>query len=234
MEYVRTGIEDLDGFFAGKGYPKGNTILALGGPGSGKSIFAMQYIYNGARLYNEPGIYVTLEESPEKLEKNIAAFGWDLKKLIEDGLLLMIDATTPRVESTDEEVLRYGLSVENLIKNIEANVKAIKAKRLVIDSLSVMGFYGKDEFEVRTEMIKLSVSLSNLGVTSLVISEARTNDIGLREFPLETFMFDGVIWLMLDTATQDRLIAIRKMRGTKHVLGTFKFVIGDSGIRIKA
>lgn len=234
MEYVRTGIEDLDNFFANKGYPRGNTILALGGPGSGKSIFALQYIYNGAKLYGEPGIYVTMEESPEKIKKNIAAFGWDLDKLTEEGLLLVIDATTPRVESADEDVLRYGLSVENLVKNIEANVKAIKAKRLVLDSLSVMGFYGKDEFEVRTEMIKLSVSLSNIGVTSVVVSEAKTNEIGLKEFPLETFMFDGVIWLMLDTATQERLIAIRKMRGTKHVLGTFKFVIGDSGIRIKA
>ena len=234
MEFVRTGIDDFDGLFASGGYPKGSAILVLGGPGSGKSIFAMQFVYNGAKNYGEAGIYVTLEESPEKLERNFASLGWDLRKLIDEGKLLIIDATTPRLETEDEDLLMHGLSVENLIKNIESAVKAINAKRVVIDSLSTLSFYGKSEFEIRTEMIKLSVSLSNLGVTSLVVSEARKNEIGVNEFPPETFMFDGVIWLMLDTTSQERRIAIRKMRGTKHVLGSFKFVIGDDGIRIKA
>ncbi|RMF89410.1 MAG: hypothetical protein D6733_06420 [Methanobacteriota archaeon] len=234
MEYVRTGIEDFDGLFAKNGYPQGNSILVIGGPGTGKSIFGLQYLYKGATLYDEPGIYVTLEETPKKIERNMAAFGWDIRKLVEEGKLLIMDATSPRIKEMDTDVVKRGLGVDNLIANLKEMITSTGAKRVVIDSLSVIGFYSADEFDTRTKLIRLSVSLSEMDVTSLVLAEARTNEIGTSEFPPETFLFDGVIWMMLDTNSQERRIAIRKMRGTKHVLGSFKFTISDDGISIKA
>jgi circadian clock protein KaiC len=233
MEYVRTGIEGLDGLFARNGYPIGNSILVLGGPGSGKSIFGLQFLYQGATIYGEPGIFVTLEETPKKVERNVASFGWDLKSLVEEEKIFIMDAVTPRIQEEDQEIVKKGLGVDNLIKNLKEMVLSTDAKRVVIDSLSVLAFQSSDEFEMRTKLIRLAVSLSEMNVTSLIIAEARTNEIGTSEFPPETFLFDGVIWMMLENTSQERRIAIRKMRGTKHILGSFKFIIDDDGIRIK-
>jgi len=66
---VKTGINGLDRLFSNGGYPEGSTILVLGGPGSGKSIFGMQYIYKGAVEYGEPGVFLTLDEPPEKIQR---------------------------------------------------------------------------------------------------------------------------------------------------------------------
>ncbi len=233
MEAVRTGIPGMDNLFSAGGFPRGNSILLIGGPGSGKSIFGMQYLYSGAREYEEPGIYITFEETPEKIKRNMLAFGWDLDKLEKEEKLIIMDAVTYRISGdVDEETLRSGLDVDNLIANLDDAISATGAERVVIDSLSVMGLYAHDEFEKRTKLLRLSNLLSMRRVTSLVITEARSADIGIKEFPIETFMFDGVITLRLDTETQERRISIRKMRGTKHVIGSFKFAITDRGIEL--
>ncbi len=233
MEAVRTGIPGMDNLFSAGGFPRGNSILLIGGPGSGKSIFGMQYLYSGAREYEEPGIYITFEETPEKIKRNMLAFGWDLDELEKEEKLIIMDAVTYRISGdVDEETLRSGLDVDNLIANLDDAISATGAERVVIDSLSVMGLYAHDEFEKRTKLLRLSNLLSMRRVTSLVITEARSADIGIKEFPIETFMFDGVITLRLDTETQERRISIRKMRGTKHVIGSFKFAITDRGIEL--
>ncbi|MFV2040828.1 MAG: ATPase domain-containing protein [Candidatus Hydrothermarchaeales archaeon] len=234
MEFVRTGIDGVDGLFSKNGYPSGNAVLVLGGPGSGKSIFGMQYLYKGATIYGEPGIYVTLEETPQKIERNMAAFGWDISRLTDEGKILIIDATTPRIQEADSDVVRSGLGMDNLIRNLKDMISKSGAKRVVIDSLSLMAFQSSDDFDMRTKLIRLSVSLSEMDVTTLVLSEARSNEIGTTVFPPETFLFDGVIWMMLDTNSQERRLAIRKMRGTKHVLGSYRFTIDDEGIKMKA
>jgi KaiC/GvpD/RAD55 family RecA-like ATPase len=234
MEFVRTGIDGVDGLFSNNGYPLGNSILVLGGPGSGKSIYGLQFLYKGATIYGESGIYVTLEETPRKVERNVAAFGWNLKNLVEEGRIVIMDATTPRLQEADDDMVRRGLGIDNLLSNLKSMITSTGAKRVVIDSLSVLSFQTIDEFEMRTKIIKLSISLSEMDVTTLVLAEASTNEIGTSVFPPETFLFDGVIWLMLDTISQERRLAIRKMRGSKHVLGSFKFIIDDEGIKIKA
>lgn len=234
MEFVKTGIDGVDGLFSKNGFPMGSSILVLGGPGSGKSIFGMQYLYKGAKVYNEPGIYVTLEETPKKLEQNVASFGWDITELAEKDKILIIDATTPRIQEVDDDIVRSGLGIENLIATLKEMVANTGAKRVVIDSLSVIALQSSDDFELRTKFLKLSISLSEMNVTTLVLADARSNEIGTTMFPPETFIFDGLIWLMLDTSSQERRLAIRKMRGTKHVLGAFRFVIDDDGIKIKA
>lgn len=235
MEFVRTGIGSFDHLFANSGYPKNNSVLAIGGPGSGKSIFGMQYIYNGAALYDEPGVYVTLEENPDKIRRNMRSFGWDIEALEDQGKIAMVDAVSYRVsDDVDAEALEKGLDVENMITNLEGLIREMGAKRLVIDSLAVMGMYAKSDFEKRTKLIRLSNFLSMLDVTSVIITEAKTAEIGVTEFPPETFMFDGVIILRFDTDSQERKIAIRKMRGTKHVLGSFNFTIDDEGVSLRA
>lgn len=232
MGFVKTGIGDFDALFANGGYPRGNTILVLGGPGSGKSIFGMQYIFKGASSYDEPGVFVTLDEDPDKIRKNMAVFGWDLKKLEEEGKLIILDAVSARAGAKTKEqyAVEAVLDFNSVFGQIRHAIKQINAQRLVIDSLSVVNLYSQSEFAARTTMLRMANTLSGLNVTSLLISEAKTVGIGTTEFPIETFMFDGVITMHLDTDAQERRIAIRKMRGTKHVLGTYRFQISESGI----
>lgn len=235
MKVVKTGIPGLDSLFAAGGYPKGNTILVLGGPGSGKSIFGMQYLYVGATEYDENGLFVAFEESPEKIKRNMLCFGWNIEEMIEQGKLAIMDATSYIVSpEIDTETLREGMDIDNLIANLEDAVKELNAERLVIDSLSVMNLYAKDEFERRRDLLKLTHHLGRMNVTSLVITEAKNSRVGIKEFPLESYVFDGVITLTLDPDNQTRRLSIRKMRGTKHVLGSFRFSITSNGIELSA
>jgi KaiC/GvpD/RAD55 family RecA-like ATPase len=234
MEYVKTGIPDIDSLFAKGGFPKGKSILVLGGPGSGKSIFSMQYIYNGALDYNEPGVYVSLDQPPEMIRDDMEEFGWNLRGLEEEGKLIIVDAISGRLGGKSEEkhaieaISEYEYT-DSMVELLNEAIKKIGARRLVIDSISVMNLQSRSEFDARTRMLRMANALSKMKVTTLLVCEARTRDIGTDEFPIETYMFDGVIALHLDNVLKERKISIRKMRGTKHVLGEFRFQITDEG-----
>lgn len=232
-QYVPTGIAELDNLISKGGFPRGSQILVLGGPGSGKSILGLQYLYYGIVKLNEPGVYVTFEETPDKVRKNALNFGWNLRSLEEGRKLLIVDAISARagIRPKDEHALDATFEVTSLLSKLEKSLWEIDAKRLVIDSISAIGLYSQNENMARTNILKIANALSSY-VTSLILSEAKSTDIGIREFPAETFLFDGVITLTLDPDTQERKIAIRKMRGTKHVLGSFKFAINDAGISL--
>ncbi len=238
-DFVKTGISDLDGLFAHGGYPRGHQILVIGGPGSGKSIFCSQFLYAGAKQYGEPGIYITLEAPPEKWLRGMGAFGWDFRSLEDAGKIRLLDTTRfrPKLGKGEEYVfdpdfLKRDIDVENISEVIENAIREIGAKRLVIDSISLLGLQTENEFTLRSKLLRLSEVLSTSGVTSLLISEARTKAVGLEDFPIEMFMFDGVITLELDRETKERKIAINKMRSTKHVIGSFRFKITDTGVEI--
>ncbi len=91
IEKSPTGIEGVDEITGG-GLPRGRTSLLLGGPGSGKTVFALQALVNGAREFGEPGIFVAFEENSEEILQNAASFGWDLPALVESGQLIFVDA----------------------------------------------------------------------------------------------------------------------------------------------
>ena len=107
MERVKSGITGLDELVEG-GLPKGSTVLISGGTGSCKTIFSMQYIYNGVALYDEPGLFVTVESNPKNIAWNMESFGWDIHKLQEKKLLniyrLKIAPKRTFAELIDEEL----------------------------------------------------------------------------------------------------------------------------------
>jgi circadian clock protein KaiC len=194
----------------------------------------MQFICKGATDHGEPGIFVTFDETPEKLKKHTAAFGWDLEALESEKKIIIVDAASARAgeELKSDHSIQAGLDINNTIYELQKAIGEIDAKRLVIDSLSVMNLHAQNDAQIRTSMLRLSTALSATSVTSLVINDARTNTIGIHEFPQEAFVFDGVLTLNLDTDTQERRVSIRKMRGTKHVIGSFRFDISESGISV--
>jgi len=236
MTVVKTGIGGLDSLFADGGIPEGNSVLLVGGPGAGKTIFGLQYLCVGALEYDETGIFVSLLEHPEKIRTHALRFGWDIEALGEQGMLTLIDAVTQRVKKSDIDtsVARRGLDMTHLLGILKETVKKTGARRVVIDPISALALSLGDVFEVRTEMLRLSLGLSELGVTSIVISEAPHAGVGSTEFPVEAFLFDGIITLSLDSEAQRRRLAIRKMRGTKHAIGGYNFDLTDKGIRIVA
>ena len=91
-DLVKTGIDGLDDILFG-GIPRGNVIVLTGSPGTGKTTLGLEFIYRGAREFNEPGIVVTFEVSAEKLVRDVAPFGWDLGQLEEQGRLRIISST---------------------------------------------------------------------------------------------------------------------------------------------
>ncbi|MFX0200505.1 MAG: ATPase domain-containing protein, partial [Candidatus Hodarchaeota archaeon] len=121
VDYVRTGIPGVDKILADQGIPKGHTILVSGGPGSGKTTFAIQFLYVGAAQYEEPGVYVTLDEEPGDIKENMIAYGWDLKKLEDENKLKFINISPVRVAPSEGKgLIQIGMKEFRLIKLLEA------------------------------------------------------------------------------------------------------------------
>ncbi|MCP8319846.1 MAG: circadian clock protein KaiC [archaeon] len=231
-----SGIEGLDELMEG-GFPKGKNIVVSGVPGSGKTTFCIEFLYKGAIDHDEPGVYVTLEESPESIIKNMMGFGMDLKSLASKKKLILVDAnplrgetmlTTTGVHTGFIEFKAYGLS-----ELIRQKVREIGAKRVAIDALTALLMHYRDDFERRLEIVRLIMGISNLDCTTLITTEHRSYELG-RRFLMEHFIADGVIFLdMLQVGGGFvRGIQIMKLRGIKHDFDFHLYRITDRGIVI--
>ncbi len=202
IKRVKTGIEGLDDLMEG-GIPEDSVILLTGTCGTGKSTFAMQFLVEGA-MNNEPGVYVSLEESIEGTLKEMKLFGWDVDEMVKNKMLLIVQ---PELYNFDA-----------LMTTIENAVDKVKAKRLVIDSASIIGMYFEEEFKVRKALLDLSHMLKKLGCTTMFISEVKEASEGLSPHGVEEYVVDGVIVLyyIKKGNLYMRAISIRKMRSTDH------------------
>ncbi|MEK6948882.1 MAG: ATPase domain-containing protein [Nanoarchaeota archaeon] len=221
LERVPTGIKGLDDAMAG-GFIKGSINLVAGCPGSGKSIFAMQYLVNGAKKYNEPGVYITFEERTNKLTEYMGNFGWDLKDLVANKKIGILEQSPVDIKkATAKELLGLKFKI----------VRELKAKRLVIDSMSAFSLLFNDDFERRTAHMQLFEMLRDWGVTALLTAEYDVEDH--KAMPLD-FEVDSIVWLynMKKTDVRTRALEIYKMRGSKHLQKIFPLEISDKGIII--
>ena len=219
---VQTGFPVLDQMLAG-GIPAGSITLLSGACGTGKSTFAMQFLYNGAKYCGEPGVYVTLEEDPKKLIENMDLFGWDVKGLIDSKKLIVIKP----------EIYKF----DSIKRIIEDAIEKIGAKRLVVDSYSVMLTYFSDPYEVRNGLVQLDREIKKMDCTALVISDIKDNSEIFSTTGVEEFIVDGVIVLYLVKSERhplesERALAVRKMRATRHSLRPYMFDIGRDGITL--
>ena len=126
MKRVPTGVKGFDKLVQG-GFPKNFVVLVSGNPGTGKTIFCLEYLYNGVVKYKEPGIFLTLGQGKEGIMNQAIQFGWNIKKLEKKNLLKIVETE--------------ALSLKDVMELIKESVKKIKAKRLVIDSLSTLALY---------------------------------------------------------------------------------------------
>ncbi|MCW3105104.1 MAG: KaiC-like protein [Bacteroidetes bacterium] len=222
-----TGIEGLDEITDG-GLPTGRPTLVCGSAGCGKTLMAVQFLIKGITDYNEPGIFMTFEESAEDLTKNVASLGYDLKKLIADKKLRVDHVKVERSEI--EESGEYNL--EGLFIRLEHAINSIGAKRVVLDTIESL-FGGLDNTVIlRSEIRRLFHWLKNKGVTTIITGER--GESSLTRQGLEEYVSDCVILLDFRVIDQisTRRLRIVKYRGSTHGTNEYPFLIDESGISV--
>jgi len=215
---VKTGIPGLDSIISG-GMRMGRTVTVSGPPGSGKTTFGLQYLHSGAKDFDESGVYLTMSQNIDDIKNDCKSFGWDFDDLITKEKILMVDARPFKIQDEligkDESLYRgEQLPFEHLTKLILSSIKRIEAKRVVIDSLTILAMQYNDQFYMRQGLQGMVQALENFGVTSLILSEYSEKD----KIPIEWFVTSGIIQLR-HTRKEDsmeRTIQVTKMRGIKH------------------
>ncbi|MBD1874664.1 circadian clock protein KaiC [Nodosilinea sp. FACHB-131] len=226
---IRTLIEGFDDISHG-GMPAGRSTLVSGTSGTGKTLFAVQFIYNGITEFDEPGVFVTFEESPEDIIQNAYSFGWDLQRLVDDGKLFILDAS-PDPEGQDV-VGNFDLSA--LIERIQYAIRKYKARRVSIDSVTAVFQQYDAASVVRREIFRLVARLKLMGVTTVMTTE-RLDEYGpVARFGVEEFVSDNVVIVRnaLEGERRRRTIEILKLRGTTHMKGEYPFTITNGGVNI--
>ncbi len=229
VEKLVTGIEGFD-LIAQGGIPKGRTTLVSGTAGSAKTVFAAQFLAEGIRKDGAPGIFVTFEETPEDIRKNMLSMGWSIAEWEEQSLWRFVD-TSPHPEIDVIETGEFDLGA--LLVRIEYAASQIGAQRIAIDSLGAIFSRFANTSIVRSELHRLASALKVMGVT-VVITTERTQEYGeIARFGVEEFVADNVIILrnVLEDEKRRRTIEVLKFRGAGHQKGEYPFtVLPDQGV----
>lgn len=230
VEKLETGIPGFEHVSVG-GLPRGRTCLLSGTAGSSKTVFAVQFLIEGVRR-GEGGVFVTFEEAPEDIMRNMLSFGWDLQQLVSERKLAFVDASP----QPDQEVFEAGsYDLGALVARIEHAVHKVQANRVSVDSLGAVFSQLTEAPTVRRELYRMAVALKKMGVTAILTAE-RTEEYGsLARFGVEEFVADNVVILrnVLDDEKRRRTLEILKFRGTDHSKGEFPFtVIPGEGVVI--
>ncbi len=230
VQKVSTVIEGFDDISHG-GLPAGRTTLVSGTSGTGKTLLAIQFLYNGIQRFDEPGIFVTFEETAADIIKNAVSFGWDLQQLIDQDKLFILDAS-PDPEG-QEVVGNFDFSA--LIERIQYAIQKYKARRVSVDSVTALFQQYDSASVVRREILRLTSRLKLIGVTTVITTE-RIEEYGpVARFGVEEFVADNVVIVrnVLEGERRRRTIEILKLRGTTHMKGEYPFTITtEQGINI--
>jgi len=235
MERTKSAIPGLDDLIGG-GFIKGDSILISGPPGTGKSILGMQYLHNGAIECDEPGLYVSFEETTERIKEHFRVYNWDIDKLDAESKLNIISLEPIRSTHGNyqakymEEFMFNFRTIETIIEHA---VETIGAKRVVIDSLSALTSFAQTAFEMREVILYLKDLLNSYGCTSLLLTQSQKVEPSTEKLYEETLV-DGIIYLYFDKKELKRLrsIEIIKMRDTNHYEGMYSLKISNNGIEV--
>lgn len=222
-----TGIQGLDEVTGG-GLPKGRVTLVCGRAGSGKSMLGIEFLVHGAVQYGEPGVCMNFEETEKKLTANVASLGFDLRDLVKHKKLLVDYVSIERNQIA--ETGEYNL--DGLFIRLAQAVKAIKAKRVVLDSIEALFSGIADSAILRSELSRLFRWLEDQKLTAIVTGEAGVNT--LTRHGLEEYVADCVISLDHRVTEQisTRRLRVVKYRGTSHGTDEYPFLIDEDGISV--
>ena len=224
IKRIKSGVHWFDDLIGG-GYTPNSINLLAGGTGTGKTIFCLQFLYNGAKDFNEKGIYISFEESNEDLKQDAAEIGFNFSTLGDKVKFLHI----PPYQITD------------FLNVLKEEVLIFDPKRLVLDSISALSMPMEDDFERRKQLYRIKELLKSLNCTSVLISEAPSEASMSTEtasrfsrYDVEEFLCDSVTALYYAGigGESDRAIRVIKMRKTAHNRAPIPMEIGKLGIRV--
>jgi KaiC/GvpD/RAD55 family RecA-like ATPase len=240
---VKTGIKGLDELIEG-GLPSGFSFLLLGGPGTGKTTFGVQYLYKGATEYGENGMYVTFDEPPYSISNNSQRYGWNLAEQEKLGKIAFLDASPIKRETATATFVPPSMqqsflgaakfSIDSILTGIREVKQRVNAKRCVIDSISALTLQYKDDFEIRQQTLKLIKDLTEMNLTTIMLAENAEDRQEVTRFGADAFLAQGVIVLHMYRVEESNVKAleVRKMRGAKHTDRLCPYRITSEGIEV--
>ena len=220
---IPTGVLGLDKLIEG-GFPRHSMILLAGGPGVGKTILAAKFIYDGATEHGEPGVYACFAETSKTLMRGLQKFGWNFEALILENRISILNLS-----------IGSGIEVQSALNKILDAVTSLRARRLVIDSITAMSTGLRSGVEKRRLTHLLYMLIQKSGCTTIIVTDVPygTQKIGNS---VEEFIADGIILMENHydgEGNMRRTLRILKMRGTNHARGTYTYVIGENGIVVQ-
>lgn len=230
LEGIQKSPSGIAGFdeITGGGLPTGRPSLVCGGPGCGKTLFAMQFLVNGAVLFDEPGVFMSFEENADDLAKNVASLGFDLVDLMERRQIAMDTVIVERSEI--EETGEYDL--EGLFVRLDFAIRSIGARRVVLDTIESLFSGLSNQAILRAELRRLFRWLKDKGVTVVITGEKGEGT--LTRQGLEEYVSDCVIFLdhRVNDQVSTRRLRIIKYRGSSHGTNEYPFVIDQRGLEV--
>lgn len=222
VERAKTGITELDDLLGG-GLPRSGMFLIAGGPGTGKTTLAAQFLYNGAVKFGERGLYVLFGESAKTFKQYMLTLGFDFEALKVEGKIELLEcATTERAP------------VELTVDTILDKVRLSGAKRLVIDSVTALTLASKDVADARVLTSLLQKILRSVSCTTVLVTETPWGRQGIGA-GVEEFIADGIIILEMVSEGVEfkRRLTVLKMRATEHSMRYYRFIISKgTGVKI--
>lgn len=234
-ERITSGVQGLDKRMQG-GLVEGSVNLVTGKTGTGKTAFCANFLYGGFEA-GESTVYVTTEERKEDLIADIwEMFGWDFTELEKEGYANIVSIKpmfpSKEIDNLNRLIRSY---ISDLLNEVDEAVRAVDADRVVIDSISVVEMFIKDEYMARVALSSLMNNLRDMGVTSLLTGTVPETDEGLSGGGIIEFLVDSIIFLDFVPVAEgyNRTMEIRKMRRTDHDVNIMPFEIASDGIQLQ-
>ena len=229
---VRTGISGFDDITGG-GLPRGRTTLLVGGPGSGKTVLALQFLVHGAQHCKEPGIFVAFEEASKRIIGNAESFGWNIDQL-QRKKLFFVDA-----QPSADLVQSGSFDLSGMLAALGVKADATKARRIVFDALDIVLALLPDAAAKRREVYRLHEWLLARGITGVITAKAGGDDassIDYQQFGFMQFMVDCAVILSHSVVqgVSQRNLRVQKYRGTSFDENESPFLIGVGGLEVDA
>lgn len=227
---VPTGITGFDEITDG-GLPRERTTLLVGGPGSGKTIFALQFLVTGARDRREPGIFVAFEESPSRIVSNHEGFGWNLPALQRKSLFFLDAQPTP-------DLIQSGdFDLSGMLAAVGAKAREMGARRIVFDALDLVVALMPDAATKRREIYRLHAWLLAQKLTGIITAKAdgdEASSIIAQPFGFMQYMVDcaAILNHRVVHGVSQRNLRVQKYRGSAFDENEAPFVIGSNGFDV--
>jgi circadian clock protein KaiC len=222
-----SGVDGLDAITFG-GLPKGRPTLVYGGPGCGKTLLGIQFLTRGASEFDEPGVFLSFEETIEEHKQNVKALGYDLTGLIRRNLLMFEHAMI----DPSREIGRGEYDLDALFMRLARAVDQANAKRVVIDALETVILGERDRAAVRQSFERLFRWLKNRQITSVITAE--DDGHGRSRHGFEDYIADCVVHLdhRIVHQVSTRTLRVVKYRGSGHSANEYPFLIDENGIHV--